>query len=160
MKINTLGDWARYFLLFWGIPVGFKSDRLNHSHEGSEHTRSGTKLAYSWSQRCRTKSQQFETHIGTFFPPLEIKNRNIYVLWAEMRFYGRNRCLEGDLNISAALSHQHRTNETINNQRARPCKCHTAFKDRAGSIMDILIITSQSYRIIMWSNVLKWQILW
>lgn len=158
MKINTLGDFARYFLLFWGIPVGFKSVRLNHSHERSEHTRSGTKLAYSWSQRCRTKSQQFENHIGT--PRPQIKNRNIYVLWAEMRFYGRNRCLQGDLNISAVLSHQHRTNETINNQRARPCPCLTAFKDRADSITDILIVKSQSYRIIMWSKVLNWQILW
>lgn len=83
MKINTLGDCARYFLLFWGIPVGFKSVRLNRSHERNEHTRRGTKLAYSWSQRSRAKSQQFENHIGFFFLPLEIKNRTIYTLYEQ-----------------------------------------------------------------------------
>lgn len=117
MKINFLGGRACYFLLYWGICVWFRPVRLNRSHGRSEHTQSGTKLAYSWSQRCRTKSQQFEDHIGIFFSRPEIKNPNIYVLWAEMRFYGFYHCLQGrGLNISAALWYHHRTNETINNQ--------------------------------------------
>lgn len=67
MKINSQGDRARHLLLFSGICIGFKTIRLNHSHERSEHTPSGTKLAYSWGQRCRTESQQFKDHTGIFF---------------------------------------------------------------------------------------------
>lgn len=67
MKINSQGDRARHLLLFSGICIGFKTVRLNHSHERCEHTPSGTKLAYSWGQRCRTESQQFKDHTGIFF---------------------------------------------------------------------------------------------
>lgn len=159
MKINTLGDWARYFLLFWGIPVGFKSDRLNHSHEGSEHTRSGTKLAYSWSQRCRTKSQQFETHIGTP-PPLKLKIV-IYTFYEQKwDFMAVIAVLRG----TWIFQQRCRTSTELMKQSTTSAhvRASVALHSRtlAGSIMDILIIKSQSYRIIMWSKVLKWQILW
>lgn len=72
-----------------------------------------------------------------------------------MRFYGCDRGLQGILNILTVLLHHHRTNETINNQHARPCKCWTAFKVRADSIMVNVVIQSWSYRIIIWRKSTK-----
>lgn len=94
-----------------------------------------------------------------FFNLLEIKNGNIYVLWVEMRFYGFYHSLQGDLNISMALSHHHRTNETINNGApgVHMCTCQAAFKDRADSKLFTIITKASSYMITTWRKGLNWQ---